>query len=52
VAVYLNYKSPNIVFATTYDNHEASSVDLVSFSIANVVTKITTTKILSDNLCH
>lgn len=44
VAVYLNYKSPNIIFATTHDSHEASFADLVSFSIANVVTIFTTTK--------
>lgn len=44
MAVYLNYKSPNIIYATTHDSHEASFADLVSFSIANVVTIFTTTK--------
>ena len=44
VAVYPNYESPNIVFATTHDRYEVSFADLVSFSIANVVTIFTTTK--------
>ena len=44
VAVYPNYESPNIVFATIHDRYEANLADLVSFSIANIVTNITTTK--------
>jgi hypothetical protein len=44
VAVYPNHESPNIVFATTHDRYEARFADLVSFSIANVVTIFTTTK--------